>query len=303
MFFSGWPSSGAEGTAGTIITCGSRAEVGNNMDTTKEQLIPASGTASTEVSVWGSASSTIGPDQVAEEYPVAMVYNGISHAVMMASPTALEDFALGFSLTEDIIQNPDELYELELVPQAEGIAIEMQISSQRVTELKMRRRTMTGRTGCGLCGAESLEQAIRPIRPVGPQPIVGDTVIQKAVNALSDNRSGYQQLKALTGATHGAAWCSSEGEILAVREDVGRHNALDKLIGCQLRSGQSLKGGFALISSRASFEMVQKCAAVGVGCLVAVSAPTTLAITQARKAGMMLVGFARPNRHVVYTTP
>lgn len=273
------------------------------MDTTESQESFVCGTASAEVSVWGLSSSTTKLDQVAEECPVAMVYNGISHVVMMASPNALEDFALGFSLTENIIQSPGELYDLELAPQAEGIAIEMQISAQRFVELKLQRRNMTGRTGCGLCGTESLEQAVRPIRHVGPQPVISGAVIQKAVNALSDNRSAYQQIKALTGAAHGAAWCNSEGEIVAVREDVGRHNALDKLIGCQLRSGQTFEKGFALISSRASFEMVQKCAAVGIGCLVAVSAPTALAIAQARKAGMMLVGFARPNRHVVYNTP
>ena len=268
------------------------------------QPVSAKGVAETgEVSVWTRGAVTSALDQVAQEIPVAMVYNGVSHVVMMASPTDLEDFALGFSLTESIIQSPGELYDLDLAPQAEGIAIEMRISAQRFLELKLQRRNMTGRTGCGLCGTESLEQAVRPTPRVSLQAEITDAAIQRAVNALAAGASHYQPLQARTGATHGAAWCSVEGEILAVREDVGRHNALDKLIGCHLRSGQTFEEGFALISSRASFEMVQKSAAAGIGCLVAVSAPTALAISQARKAGMMLVGFARPERHVIYNSP
>jgi FdhD protein len=260
-------------------------------------------TVSTEVEVWGPDSGRYATDQVAEELPVALVYNGISHVVMMASPTDLEDFALGFSLTENIIRRPDELYDLDLVPQAEGIAVELRISAQRFAELKQQRRNMTGRTGCGLCGTESLEQAVRPVTRVGARPAITGAAIQRAVHTLRDHQSDYQPLQAETGATHAAAWCDTAGRILAVREDVGRHNALDKLIGCRLRSGQTFEQGFALISSRASFEMVQKSASVGIGCLVAVSAPTALAIRQARKAAMLLVGFARPDRHVVYASP
>ncbi|MEX0606242.1 MAG: formate dehydrogenase accessory sulfurtransferase FdhD [Marinobacter sp.] len=235
-------------------------------------------------------------DVVAQETPVAMVYNGISHAVMLASPADLEDFALGFSLTEGIIESPGELYDLEVEQAPEGLSVSMRISNERFAVLKAQRRNMTGRTGCGLCGTESLEQAIRPIKLLRAGVVVSDAAIQRAVQSLRN----HQPLQAETGATHGAAWCNLAGDILAVREDVGRHNALDKLIGFQLRTGSDLQQGFALISSRASFEMVQKSAAVGIGCLVAVSAPTALAVAQARKAGLMLVGFARPNRHVIY---
>ena len=254
--------------------------------------------AAVEVRVRGQGGfdQSVAEDVVAEEMPVAMVYNGISQAVMMASPNDLEDFALGFSLTEGIIESPEELYDLEVEQAPEGLSVSMRISNERFAALKAQRRNMTGRTGCGLCGTESLEQALRPVRAVEASMSVSDTAIQRAVQTLRD----HQPLQVQTGATHGAAWCSREGEILAVREDVGRHNALDKLIGSQLRAGCDLRQGFALISSRASFEMVQKSAVAGIGCLVAVSAPTALAIEQARKAGMMLVGFARPDRHVIY---
>lgn len=235
-------------------------------------------------------------DLVAEEVPVAMVYNGISHAVMMATPSDLEDFALGFSLTEGIITHADDLFDIDLEWRPEGISIEMRLSGERFAALKQRRRNMTGRTGCGLCGTESLEQAIRPIPVVGPRPAVGDAVIQHAVRTLK----AHQPIQAETGATHAAAWCDRDGRVLAVREDVGRHNALDKLVGFWLRKGLGFDEGFLLISSRASFEMVQKSAAAGIGCLVAVSAPTALAIREARKAAMRLVGFARPGRHVIY---
>lgn len=250
----------------------------------------------THVDVRGRNREGAGIDVVAEEMPVAMVYNGISHAVMMATPADLEDFALGFSLTETIIHSPDELYDLELIHGPDGVTAEMTIASERLFALKEQRRNMAGRTGCGLCGTESLEHAIRTLPRLGPHPAISDAAIQSAVNDLKH----HQPLQAETGATHAAAWCDVDGTILAVREDVGRHNALDKLVGHHLRSGGNFARGFALISSRGSFEMVQKSATVGIGCLAAVSAPTGLAIREARKANMTLIGFARPGRHVVY---
>nr|WP_082708369.1 formate dehydrogenase accessory sulfurtransferase FdhD [Marinobacterium profundum] len=234
-------------------------------------------------------------DCIAEEVPVALVFNGISHAVMMTSPMDLEDFALGFSLTEGILQHPDELYEIEVVQEERGISVQMQISTQRLAQLKQHRRNLTGRTGCGLCGTESLEQAIRPVPQVQAPPL-SDQAIQRALGALQQ----HQPLQGLTGASHGAAWCNGDGEILLAREDVGRHNALDKLIGALVRADLPRDGGFALVSSRASYEMVQKSCSAGIGALVAVSAPTALAIEQARLGGLMLVGFARPGRHVIY---
>jgi FdhD protein len=235
-------------------------------------------------------------DWVAEETPVAMVYNGISHAVMMATPADLEDFALGFSLTEGIIKSPQELFDIEFSHSPEGITIAMQIAGERFAGLRDQRRAMAGRTGCGLCGTESLALAIRPVPWVGSPMKISDDAIQHAVSELK----AHQPLQAESGATHAAAWCDPDGHIVAAREDVGRHNALDKLIGSQCTADRAFGKGFALISSRASFEMVQKCAATGIGCLVAVSAPTGLAIREARKAGMTLAGFARPGRHVIY---
>ncbi len=237
-------------------------------------------------------------DSIAVEMPVALVYNGISHAVMMATPADLEDFALGFSLTEGILQTPEELYALEVREESAGIAVHLEVASQRFMELKQRRRSLAGRTGCGLCGTESLEQAIRPIAPV-TAPVVADAAIQHALEALR----WHQPLQRETGATHGAAWCDLGGSVQLAREDVGRHNALDKLIGALVSSHFVPLDGFALVSSRASYEMVQKCASAGIGCLVAVSAPTSLAIEQARQAGLMLVGFARSGRHVIYHQP
>ncbi|MCE8018781.1 formate dehydrogenase accessory sulfurtransferase FdhD [Halomonas sp. MCCC 1A11036] len=237
-------------------------------------------------------------DSIAVETAVALVYNGISHAVMMATPADLEDFALGFSLTEGILQTPDELYGIEVCEEAAGVSVRMEIATQRFMELKQHRRSLAGRTGCGLCGTESLEQAIRPIGRV-TAPAVGDGAIQQALEALR----WHQPLQRETGATHGAAWCGLDGQVQLAREDVGRHNALDKLIGVMMRRRLAMADGFALVSSRASYEMVQKCAAVGIGCLVAVSAPTSLAIEQTRQAGLMLVGFARTGRHVIYHQP
>lgn len=238
-------------------------------------------------------------DMIAEEIPVAMVYNGVSHAVMMASPCNLEDFALGFSISEGILQRSDQLFAIEVKPQEEGIAINMHIAGDCFVRLKEQRRNMTGRTGCGLCGTESLAHVVRAIPSVAPQVIPTDKVIQHALRNLKKN----QPLQLQTGATHAAAWCDSHGEILLAREDVGRHNALDKLIGARIheQGDKAFADGFALISSRASFEMVQKSASVGIGSLVAVSAPTALAIREARNSGMNLIGFARPGRHVIYT--
>ncbi|MDT8896083.1 formate dehydrogenase accessory sulfurtransferase FdhD [Halomonas sp. I1] len=237
-------------------------------------------------------------DDLTLETPVALVYNGISHAVMMASPGDLEDFALGFSLTEGILEHPHELYDVEVRHEADGIALHLEIASQRMAELRQRRRSLSGKTGCGLCGTESLEQAIRPI-PSVTAPAPGDDVIQHALSRLRE----HQPIQAATGASHGAAWCDLNGDILITREDVGRHNALDKMIGALSRHGTDRQAGFALVSSRASYEMVHKCASVGIGALVAVSAATSLAVTQAEAAGLLLVGFARPGRHLVYHRP
>ncbi|MDN6319223.1 MAG: formate dehydrogenase accessory sulfurtransferase FdhD [Marinobacter sp.] len=252
----------------------------------------------TWVNVRGGIEGAPSQDVVAEEIPVAMVYNGVSHAVMMASPCDLEDFALGFSMSEGILQRPDQLFSVEIQPGEDGIEIDMHIAGDCFARLREQRRNMTGRTGCGLCGTESLAHVVRALGEVAPQPMPSDEAVQAALQSLKK----HQPMQLDTGATHGAAWCNAEGEIVQAREDVGRHNALDKLIGARLREfgDRAFIDGFALISSRASFEMVQKSASAGAGTLVAVSAPTALAIREARKSGMNLIGFARPGRHVIY---
>ncbi|UTW04393.1 formate dehydrogenase accessory sulfurtransferase FdhD [Amphritea atlantica] len=250
---------------------------------------------------WQQGQTLDALDSIAEEIPVAMIYNGISHVVMMASPCDLEDFALGFSLSEGIIRKPEEIYGLDVVmadPQslAAGIEIQISITTQRSMQLKQRRRNLTGRTGCGLCGAESLQQAIRPVKPVPPLPPAAPAAVQAAISQLTEK----QPLQAITGACHGAAWCDKGGNIQLLREDVGRHNALDKLLGALQRENTDLSDGFALVSSRASYEMVHKASSCGISTLVAVSAPTGLALNLAKQAGLNLIGFARTGRHVIY---
>jgi FdhD protein len=237
------------------------------------------------------------PDSIASEVPVALTYNRVSHVVMMATPEDLEDFGLGFSLTEGLIGSMADLQGLRIIPREGGLEVAMTITEEWFDRLSTQRRNMAGRTGCGLCGAENIEQALRSPPPVDKTVQVSHGALQKAVTALGV----HQPLQAVTGATHGAAWCSLEGEIVRLREDVGRHNALDKLIGSLFRSGFNSSEGFVLVSSRASYEMVYKSAAAGIELIMAVSAPTTLAVEFAQGSGVTLVGFARPGRHNVYT--
>lgn len=236
-------------------------------------------------------------DCIAEEVPVALIYNGISHAVMLATPQDLSDFALGFSLSEGILSSPQELYGFEVVSQPNGIELHLEIASERFVQLKERRRSMTGRTGCGLCGAESLEQALRlPSNHIECNEQFEPEAILKALKAIQ----GKQELQGKTGATHASAWATPNGDIVMVREDVGRHNALDKLLGARAKAGLN-ESGFVLTTSRASYEMVQKVAVAGIAMLVAISAPTGLAIRIAQSCGITLVGFARSHQHVIYS--
>ncbi|MDP1659287.1 MAG: formate dehydrogenase accessory sulfurtransferase FdhD [Methylotenera sp.] len=237
-------------------------------------------------------------DQLAEEVPVALIYNGISHAVMLATPQDLEDFALGFSLSEGIVKNKSELYGIEICLQANGIELHCDIASECFAQLKDRRRTLAGRTGCGLCGSESLEQAMRY-----PQELKDKVVFQKsAIQRGLHDMPLLQNLQQQTGATHASAWVLADGTVDLLREDVGRHNALDKLIGAIARSNKN-NNGFIITSSRASYEMVQKTASAGVNMLVAISAPTGLAVRVADQCGLTLVGFAREDNYVVYSHP
>jgi FdhD protein len=238
-------------------------------------------------------------DWVAEEVPVALEYNGISHAVMLATPLDLEDFALGFSLSEDILATADELYAVEEESSALGITLRLRVAGAAFARLKDRRRSMSGRTGCGLCGTESLAQVMRAQPPLPDGAVLHRQAISRAMAQFHD----LQTLQRATGAVHAAAWCSAAGEVMYLREDVGRHNALDKLIGALARAGVDASTGFIAVTSRASFEMVQKAAAAGVPLLAAVSAPTSLAVQTATRARLTLVGFARQQDLVVYTHP
>jgi FdhD protein len=235
-------------------------------------------------------------DWLAEEVAVALVFNGISHAVMMATPLDLEDFALGFALTEGLIDHATDLLDIEAVPSKQGIELQLQVTAACMVRLKERRRTLAGRTGCGLCGTDSLAQVQR-VLPHCPPVVVSTTAVTHAQSQLQS----LQILQQHTGATHAAAWCNLQGEVLALREDVGRHNALDKLIGQLVRRKTDTSLGFALITSRASFEMVQKAAMAGMGLLAAVSAPTALAVQTAQSCGLALAGFVRGERLVAYT--
>lgn len=253
-----------------------------------------------DVQVWSADQLQQNSDAIAEEVPVAMVFNGVSHVVMMASPNQLEVFAIGFSLTEGIVEHVDEVYDIRVSPGQDGIELELTIANQRFSELKEKRRNLTGRTGCGICGAESLQNVRLELSPVSSRFMPGHLAINAAASGLSQK----QPLQDSTGAVHGAAWCDSAGNILELCEDVGRHNALDKLLGSMaqkdLLSSEYLNTGFVIVSSRASYEMVQKVAMLNIAALVAVSAATTLAIDVAKELGVNLIGFARENRHVLY---
>jgi FdhD protein len=237
-------------------------------------------------------------DWLAEEMPVALVFNGISHAVMMASPTSLDDFALGFGLTEGLLSSAAELYGCDAVAVDEGIELRLHVSSACEWRLKEARRTLAGRTGCGLCGTDSLKQ-VRQVLPRAPAVAVPAAALATAQRALRE----HQALQQLSGATHAAAWCALDGSIVLSREDVGRHNALDKVIGAMVRSGIDARQGFLCITSRASFEMVQKAVIAGAGVLAAVSAPTALAVDVATAAGLALAGFVRGDDLVAYSFP
>lgn len=236
-------------------------------------------------------------DDLAEEVPVALEFNGISHVVMLATPADIEDFALGFALSEGILVQRSECYGIDVSATTLGVTAHLEISSRAFMGLKERRRNLTGRTGCGLCGTESLDQVLRAL----PAPPARLQVSHDALSAAHQSLSAHQALNARTGAVHGAAWCSPSGEIRLMREDVGRHNALDKLIGALARDGIAFDGGFVLMTSRASVEIVQKAAQVGIPMVAAVSAATGLAVRTAAAAGITLAGFVRGEQCVVYT--
>lgn len=239
-------------------------------------------------------------DQVAEEVPVGLVFNGVPHVVMLATPANLEDLAVGFTLSESIVDSPSEIQSVEATTRDDGtLEVRIGITASKLSELLRRQRNMTGRTGCGLCGAQKVEDAIRQ-----PVPVTGGVSVdvKSLHDALRDLRD-RQEINLLTGSVHAAAWVMPDTGIKLVREDVGRHNALDKVIGAVVRAGGDFKHGYFVVTSRASYEMVQKAVTVGGTLLAAVSAPTAFAIRMAESAGLTLIGFAREHQHVVYAHP
>lgn len=238
-------------------------------------------------------------DLVAAEVPVAFAYNGESFAVMMATPCDIADFALGFTLSEGIVDDVRELAIERIDDSVDGIAVVMRIPEARATALDARRRNLEGRSGCGLCGTASIEAVLRTPPVVDAGTLIDAGALIRALRGLQ----ARQPLNAATGATHAAGWADAQGEVALVREDVGRHNALDKLIGAMANAGIDPCGGFAVVTSRASYEMAMKAAQAGIPLLAAISAPTALAIALADGAGLTLVGFLRDDGHAVYTHP
>jgi FdhD protein len=231
-----------------------------------------------------------------EEVPVALVYDGTTHAVMLASPADLEDFAVGFSLTERRVAAPADIAELEIVAHPSGIEARMWLAPAAGREVLDRRRALLGPTGCGLCGIDSLDAALPAVPAVPEGPVIAIAEVEAAVAALRP----AQVLNAEARALHAAGFWRPGAGLVAVREDVGRHNALDKLAGALARAGEIAEGGVLVMSSRLSVELVQKAAAIGVSVVAAVSAPTALALRTAEAAGMTVVGIARDDGFEVF---
>jgi FdhD protein len=262
-------------------------------------MIGSASSAEVGVERWTDGAVTRTTDFVTEEVPVALVYHGVPHVVMLATPADLEDYAVGFTVSEGLIASPREIQSVEVVRGADSVEVRIGIAGERFSELLRRRRNLTGRSGCGLCGAETVDEAIRPPTKVAAGPTVSAADLHAALVQLESQ----QPVNARTGSIHAAAWVVPGKGIQLVREDVGRHNALDKVIGALVRSETDVTAGYALITSRASFEMVQKSATAGIAFVAAVSAPTALAIRMAEQTGLTLVGFARRHSHVVYANP
>ncbi|WP_246658214.1 formate dehydrogenase accessory sulfurtransferase FdhD [Rhizobium sp. FKY42] len=237
---------------------------------------------------------------VPEEVPVAFSYGGSTHAVMMATPSDLVDFAYGFSLAEEIIHSGDDIVAVDSVEAGAGIDVQITLKDSTADALSARRRKIAGPVGCGLCGIESIEQAARQVVKVPePSPWLSAHHVALAMRMLGD----AQKLNRETRAVHGAGFYLPGRGLMALREDVGRHNALDKLVGSIVRQGEAARDGAVVVTSRLSVEMVQKTAILGCPILIAISAPTALAIDTANEAGITLIGIARGEEFEVFTRP
>jgi FdhD protein len=249
--------------------------------------------------------TSLAADFVGQEWPVALVYNGISHAVMMCTPRDLEAFAVGFSLTEGIVERGSDIHDIEVyfhddanaaLPHAE---VHVQVVQQAFAALKDKRRALAGRTGCGVCGIESIDLLdLQPERV--PETGFLASLAADATERAARELAAHQRLTKLTGGLHAAAWCDQAGAVLFAFEDVGRHNALDKLIGHLVMQRVDTTQGFVFLSSRASYELVRKSARLGIPMVATISAPTSLAISIAALAGVRLVSFARETSFVEY---
>lgn len=235
-------------------------------------------------------------DTLAKEVPVALVYNDIAHTVMMCSPRDLEDFAMGFSLTEGIIDKPADIYGIDIEEVCNGMEARIELATRCFVALKDHRRTLTGRTGCGICGAEQIQQVYKNIKKLDRTLTVNANQLDGCLQQLYE----AQELGKQTGSTHASAFFSVEGKLLAIREDVGRHVALDKLLGWHAKADKPQ--GFIVVTSRASYEMVQKTVSCGIEMLIAMSAATDLAVQMAEQYNLTLVGFAREGRATIYSS-
>lgn len=243
------------------------------------------GIAQQKVEMAGARGFRSGYWHLADEVPVSITFNGVAHAVMMASPCDLEDYAVGFALSERILTGFDEVEHLDVRAVERGFLIDLQVGPEASARVSARRRNLPGQTSCGICGLIELEEALPDLSPIVAVPAIDAPVVARALSSLRD----HQPLNALARSLHAAAFCNSDGEVVLAREDVGRHNALDKLIGAGARGGHDLTSGFMIMSSRCSVELVQKAAVAGVPLLATVSAPTTLAIELARNVGLTLM--------------
>jgi FdhD protein len=260
---------------------------------------PAVATASVRRVLAAGGHRTGEQRQIACEMPVSITVNGAGHAVMMASPIDLEDFAYGFALTDGLIDMASDILSVEIQDIDPGIVLKMEITEQRFAGLANRSRATVGNAGCGICGIVNLEQALRPLPVLAQSPVIASDIIFSALRKMPEQ----QTLNAATGAVHAAAFFSSNGDLVALREDIGRHNAFDKLIGALLRGKSSVDSGFAVLTSRCSYELVEKAALAGISHLVTISAPTTLAIERAKHANLTLVCLARADSLLVLNDP
>jgi FdhD protein len=249
--------------------------------------------------VWRHGRMQPGTRAIPEETPIALSYNGSTQAVMMATPADLEDFAVGFSLSEGVIERPAQIESFEIVPHDDGVELRMWIGGDVAERLAQRRRAIAGPTGCGLCGVDSIAEAVRPVATVGTGRSFSPQQIIAAIEAMPP----LQTLNVETRAVHAAAFFTPQSGIVDLREDVGRHNALDKLAGALARGGIDAADGIVLLTSRVSVEMVQKTAAIGAAVLVAVSAPTALAVRMAEAAGVTLAAIARSDGFELFSHP